>query len=40
MSKGEINAQSELRQGAVQIAANGEIIRSFDKKPKRKGQAA
>lgn len=43
MSKGESAAQEALRQGAVQIAANGEIIRGFDppaKKPKKKGQAA
>jgi hypothetical protein len=32
MSKGESTAQAELRQGAVQIAANGEIIRSFDRR--------
>jgi hypothetical protein len=32
MSKGESAAQAELRQGAVQIAANGENIRSFDKR--------
>ncbi|MDR0219940.1 MAG: hypothetical protein LBI54_00865 [Lachnospiraceae bacterium] len=32
MSKGEAAAQAELRQGAVQIAANGEIIRSFDRR--------
>jgi hypothetical protein len=32
LSKGEASAQAELRQGAVQIAANGEIIRSFDRR--------
>ena len=32
LSKGEKAAQSELSQGAVQIAANGEIIRSFDRR--------
>ena len=32
LTKGEQAAQAELRQGAVQIAANGEIIRSFDRR--------
>ena len=32
LSKGEQEAQAALRQGAVQIAANGEIIRSFDRR--------
>jgi uncharacterized membrane protein (DUF485 family) len=32
ISKGERAAQAELRQGAVQIAANGEIIRGFDRR--------
>ena len=32
LSKGESAAQAELRQGAVQIVANGEIIRSFDRR--------
>jgi len=40
MSKGEKAAQEELRQGVVQIAANGEIIRSFDKTRKKKNKAA
>jgi hypothetical protein len=31
-SKGEAAAQSELRQGAVQIAANGEIVRGMDRR--------
>ena len=38
--KGEQAAQSELRQGAVSIAANGEIIRTFDKRIERRHQAA
>ena len=37
MQNGEKKAQAELRQGAVQIASNGEIVRSFDR---RRGQAA
>jgi len=36
LSKGEQEAQAELRQSVVTISANGEIIRSFDKKPKKK----
>jgi len=39
LSKGKEAAQAELRQGVVQIAANGEIIRSFDK-PARRNHAA
>jgi len=34
LKDGEQAAQTRLRQGAVQIAANGEIIRSFDKHKK------
>ncbi len=36
INKGEKEAQAELRQGMVTIAANGEIVRSFDVKPKNK----
>ena len=32
LSKGVQAAQADLRQGTVQIAANGEIIRSFDRR--------
>lgn len=35
LNKGEKEAQAELRQSVVTISENGEIIRSFDKKPKR-----
>jgi len=40
LQKGEKVAQTELRKGAVQIAANGEIIRSFDPVKKNKRKAA
>ncbi|MCL2645912.1 MAG: hypothetical protein FWD61_02780 [Phycisphaerales bacterium] len=38
LKKGEKAAQAELRKGVVQIAANGEIVRSFDpvKNPRNK----
>jgi len=39
LAKGEKAAQTELRNGVVQISANGEIIRSFDKRIE-KGRAA
>jgi hypothetical protein len=32
LDKGEIVAQKELRNSVIQIAANGEIIRSFEEK--------
>ena len=35
LSKGEQAAQAQLRQGVVQIAANGEIIRSFNEQGRR-----
>jgi len=39
LQKGEKVAQAELRKGVVQIAANGEIIRSFDPVKKNKKAA-
>jgi len=36
LEKGKETAKAELRQSVVTISANGEIIRSFDKKPKKK----
>ena len=36
LGKGEKAAQAELRKSVVQIAANGEIIRSFDEEPEER----
>jgi len=38
LSKGEQAAQAELRQGAVQIAANGEIVRSLAPPQRNRGR--
>jgi hypothetical protein len=35
LSKGEKVAQSDLRRSVIRIAANGEIIRSFEDKPSK-----
>ena len=40
MQKGEQGAQAALREGAVQIAANGEIVRTFDKRIEQRREAA
>jgi|GEM_PF-2019681 len=39
LKNGEEAAQTELRQGAAQITANGEVIKNFDKRRRKKAEA-